>query len=43
MGKTTVAKCIQKHYPAVILNNDEVRNCLHDYQDKTSLKNLLQK
>lgn len=43
MGKTTVAKCIQKHYPAVILNNDEVRNFLHDYQDKTSLKDFLQK
>ena len=43
MGKTTVAKCIQKHYTAVILNNDEVRNFLHDYQDKTSLKDFLQK
>ena len=43
IGKTTVAKCIQKHYPAVILNNDEVRNFLHDYQDKTSLKDFLQK
>ena len=43
MGKTTVAKCIQKHYPAVILNNDEVRNFLHDYQDKRSLKDFLQK
>ena len=43
MGKTTVAKCIQKHYPAVILNNDEVRNFLHDYQDKSSLKDFLQK
>ena len=43
MGKTTVAKCIQKYYPAVILNNDEVRNFLHDYQDKSSLKDFLQK
>ena len=43
MGKTTVAKCIQKHYPAVILNNDEVRNFLRDYQDKSSLKDFLQK
>ena len=35
MGKTTVAKCIQKYHPAVILSNDEVRYFLNDYQDRS--------
>lgn len=43
MGKSTVAKCIQKYYPVVILNNDEVREFLGDYQDASILKNELQK
>ena len=43
MGKTTVAKCIQKYHPAVILSNDEVRYFLNDYQDRSDLKNFLQR
>lgn len=42
MGKSTVAKCIQKHYPVVNFNNDEVREFLGDYQDASGLKNELQ-
>lgn len=43
MGKTTVAKAIAKQDNSIILNNDEVRMFLNDYQDTTNLKNRLQK
>ncbi len=43
MGKTTVAKEIQKQEGSVILNNDEVRKFLNDYQDHTNLKDNLQR
>lgn len=43
MGKTTVAKEIKKQEGSVILNNDEVRRFLNDYQDNTNLKDNLQK
>ena len=43
MGKTTVAKELAKQDNSIILNNDEVRMFLNDYQDATDLKNRLQK
>lgn len=43
MGKTTVAKAIAKIDNSIILNNDEIRHWLNDYQDKTNIKEKLQK
>lgn len=43
MGKSTIALEIAKHENAIILNNDEVRNFLNDYDDKTNMKDSLQK
>ena len=43
MGKTTVAKAISEQDHSTILNNDEVRRFLNDYQDNTNLKDNLQK
>ena len=43
MGKSTVALEISKYEDVVILNNDEVRNFLNDYNDATNLKDKLQK
>lgn len=43
MGKTTVAKAIVEQDYSIILNNDEVRRFLNDYQDNTNLKDNLQK
>lgn len=43
MGKSTVALEISKYESIVILNNDEVRYFLNEYDDKTKLKDKLQK
>lgn len=43
MGKSTVALEIAKYENVVILNNDEVRNFLNDYDDETGLKDKLHK
>lgn len=43
MGKTTVAKAISEQDHSIILNNDEVRRFLNDYQDNTNLKDNLQR
>lgn len=43
MGKTTVTRELIKHIDAIVLNNDEVRNFLNDYHDKSNLKDRLQK
>lgn len=43
MGKTTVAKELSRQDQSIVLNNDEVRMFLNDYQDTTNLKNRLQK
>ena len=43
MGKSTVARVLTKYLEAIILNNDEVRNFLNDYQDQSTLKDQLQK
>ena len=42
MGKSTVAKEIAKNDDSIILNNDEVRDFLNDYQDSSNLKKELQ-
>ena len=42
MGKSTVAKEIAKNDNSIILNNDQVRDWLNDYEDSTNLKNELQ-
>ena len=42
MGKSTVAKVIAKNDNSIILNNDQVRDWLNDYEDSTNLKNELQ-
>ena len=42
-GKSYVSKIISKLDNSVILNNDEVRNWLNDYSDKSNLRNDLQK
>lgn len=42
MGKSTVASIISKIDNSVILNNDEVRDWLNDYQDQSNLKEELQ-
>ena len=43
MGKSTIARKISEYDNSVILNNDEVRNWLKDYNDTTNLKDELQK
>ena len=43
MGKSTVAKAIAKKEGSIILNNDQVRDWLDDYNDSTTLKDELQK
>lgn len=43
MGKSTVALEIAKYEDVVILNNDEVRYFLNDYDDEKGLKDKLQK
>lgn len=43
MRKSTVARELIKHIDAIILNNDAVRNFLNDYQDKSHVKDQLQK
>lgn len=43
MGKSTVAREISKYDDSIILNNDEVRSWLKDYNDTTNLKDELQK
>lgn len=43
MGKSTVAREIVKHLDVVIINNDEVRHFLNDYDDTSNLKDNLQK
>ncbi len=40
-GKSYVSKLISKYDNSVILNNDEIRNWLNDYSDKSTLKNKL--
>ena len=42
-GKSYVSSIISKLDNSIILNNDEVRNWLNDYNDKTNLKNELQR
>ena len=42
-GKSYVSKIISKFDNSIILNNDEVRNWLNDYSDKSNLKNELQR
>ena len=42
MGKSTVATEIAKNDNSIILNNDQVRDWLNDYEDSTNLKNELQ-
>ena len=43
MGKTTVSQIIIKYIDAIIINNDEIRNFLNDYNDTTNLKEILQR
>lgn len=42
-GKSFVSKVISKYDKSIILNNDEIRNWLNDYTDKSDLKNELQR
>lgn len=42
-GKSYVSKIISKYDNSIILNNDEIRNWLNDYQDTKNLKNELQR
>ncbi len=42
-GKSFVSKVISKYDKSIILNNDEIRNWLDDYSDKSDLKNELQR
>ena len=42
-GKSYVAKIISKLDGSIILNNDEVRNWLNDYNDTSNIKNELQR
>ena len=42
-GKSYVSKIISELDNSIILNNDEVRNWLNDYSDKSNIKNELQK
>ncbi len=41
-GKSYVSKVIAKYDNSIILNNDEVRDWLNDYSDKSNLRNELQ-
>lgn len=43
MGKSTVSKSISNLDNSIIINNDEIRHFLNDYQDETNLKTILQK
>lgn len=43
MGKSTIALEIAKYEDVVILNNDEIRNFINDYDDKTNIKDMLQR
>lgn len=43
MGKSTIALELAKKENAIILNNDEVRNFLNDYNDITNMKDSLQR
>ena len=42
-GKSYISKIIAKYDNSIILNNDEIRNWLNDYTDKSNLKNELQR
>lgn len=42
-GKSYVSKIISKLDNSIILNNDEVRNWLNDYSDKSNMKSELQR
>lgn len=42
-GKSTVAREIAKKDGSIVLNNDQIRDWLNDYDDTTNLKNDLQK
>ncbi len=42
-GKSYVSKVISKYDKSIILNNDEVRNWLNDYNDENNLRNELQR
>ena len=42
-GKSYVSKKISEFDNSIILNNDEVRNWLNDYSDKSNIKNELQR
>lgn len=42
-GKSYVSEIISKLDNSIILNNDEVRNWLNDYSDKSNLRNELQR
>lgn len=43
MGKSYVSKIISKYDKSVIINNDEIRDFLNDYDDKSDNKDLLVK
>ncbi len=43
MGKSTVSNLLSRFSDAIILNNDEVRKFLGDYEDQTGLKTQLQR
>lgn len=43
MGKSTVARLLNKYLDVIILNNDEVRHFLNDYKDQSNLKDSFQK
>ncbi len=43
MGKSTVSKVIAQKDNSLIINNDEIRSFINDYQDKTNIKSLFQK
>ena len=42
-GKSYVSKIISKYDKSIILNNDEVRDWLNDYSDKSNLRKELQR
>ena len=42
-GKSYVSKIISNYDKSIILNNDEIRNWLNDYSDRSNLKNKLQR
>ena len=43
VGKSYVSKVISSFDNSIILNNDEVRNYLNDYTEKSNLRNELQR